>query len=425
MLAGLRPSAAWGADPPAASDPPAEASFRVHIVSDTLFRAFQRDTQEQKDARVLPLYEYLQVDLAGMDDKGFSLHMYGWGRADLNDSRFYHDNPDGELLYGYLQYRPPNYGLNLKLGRQHVFKGVINSSIDGLALESPVTPYFNIALYGGLPVASSDDGYSGDSFWGGRISHHLGTRYEIGLSYKLEDSGGETGEELLGIDYLAALPGGASVSGLSAYNLSKHGWAQHLFEAGFNLSAFHFRPYYQRYSYDEFFNTRDNSAAPFRFLADSNEILTVIGSDVRWQGIGALDLGAKVIHYSYDQRDDDAMYYEGNAAWYLSSLTQVGGQVGRMEGGTPETAYFLARLFFYWDKPLAGAPLGFLTGDVMYVLYDEEIFGKDRSLFLSLGGGFKFWKNRLELKLSGDYGDDPYFDSDLRGLLQIKYNVGK
>ena len=40
------------------------------------------------------------------------------------------------------------------------------------------------------------------------------------------------------------------------------------------------------------------------------------------------------------------------------------------------------------------------------------------------GAGQRFLKDRLELKLSGDYSADPNFDSDVRGMLVMNYRFG-
>ena len=162
-----------------------ESFYQVEFSSETIFRAFERDTDKQDDALVVPAYQYLRLDLGALDDGGLSLHVYGWGRYDFDDSDYFDDNPDGELLYGYLEYNRPEYGLNFTLGRQHVMTGIINNSIDGLGIKSALTPYFKFALYGGSPVGlSSEDGRKGDSFWGGRVAAHQAADYEIGLSYK-------------------------------------------------------------------------------------------------------------------------------------------------------------------------------------------------------------------------------------------------
>ena len=92
-----------------------------------------------------------------------------------------------------------------------------------------------------------------------------------------------------------------------------------------------------------------------------------------------------------------------------------------MDGQTQEIRYLLTRAYFFLDSPFNFIQTGFLTGDVVYVGYDEEIFGKDRSVFLSLGTGFNIYRDALQLKISGDYSDDPYFDSDIRGMLVLLY----
>lgn len=399
-----------------------EALYQVEISSETIFRAFERDTDKQDDALVVPAYQYLRLDLGALDEGGLSLHISGWGRYDFNDSDYFEDNPDGELLYGYLEYNRPDYGLNFTLGRQHIMAGIINNSIDGLGVKSALTPYFKFALYGGSPVGlSSESGRSGDSIWGGRVAGHKAAEYEIGLSYKKKKSDGDDDEEMAGFDLFAELPLNINFFGFSSYNLDTNGWGEHSYEIRFDIFDFNFRPFYQRFRYEDFFNTKDNSANPFRFLADSGEILSSIGSDIIWQRFNQVDLGAKLNLYDYDRRDDKAFYFEGNANWHLNGLTQIGGKLGRMNGDTDEARYLLTRAFFYWNMPSILSRLGFITGDAMYVHYDEEIFGQNYSLWLSLGGGMRFFDDALEVKLSGDWSSDPFFDSDIRGLLKIQY----
>jgi hypothetical protein len=399
-----------------------EAKYQVEFSSETIFRAFERDTDDEDDATVVPAYEYLRLDLGALDEGGLSFHFYGWGRYDFNESDYYDDNPDGELLYGYLEYNRPDYGLNFTLGRQHIMAGIINNSIDGLGIKSALTPYFNFAIYGGSPVGlSSDGGRSGDSIWGGRVAGHKAADYEIGFSYKKKKSDGDDDEEMAGFDLFAQLPLGMNFFGFSSYNLDTDGWGEHSYDVRFDIFDFNFRPFYQRFRYEDFFNTKDNSANPFRFLADTDEILSSVGTDLLWQRFDQLGLGAKLNFYDYDRRDDNAFYLEGNANWNLNGLTQIGGQLGRMDGDTDETRYYLTRAFFYWNEPGFLSRLGFITGDAMYVHYDEEIYSQDYSLWLSLGTGMRFLDDAMEVKLSGDWSDDPFFDSDIRGLLKIQY----
>ncbi|MBW2477611.1 MAG: hypothetical protein JRE63_09855, partial [Deltaproteobacteria bacterium] len=200
----------------------------VSIQSDTLLRVFERDTASEEDAMVVPGYEYLQVDVGALAEPGVSFHLYGWGRADFADNDYFDDQTAGELLYGYAQYTLATNRANLRLGRQYVFDGVANEAIDGLRLSGDLGDYFAVSAYGGQPVGlDSTDGRSGDSIFGGRLAHRLGSLYEVGLSYKTIDNDSDTAEEWLGVDVSAFLPANLSVYGYSRYNQESEGWGEH------------------------------------------------------------------------------------------------------------------------------------------------------------------------------------------------------
>ncbi len=224
----------------------------------------------------------------------------GWGRADAGDGDFFADDTAGEILYGYLQYRHPGSNAALRLGRQYVFEGVADESVDGLRISSDLTPYFAFSAYGGYPAAlDSTQGRSGDSIYGGRLSHHLKSLYDIGLSYKSLDNDSELAEERLGIDFYLGLPGGVNFNGFSVRNLDTEGWAEHSYELRFALAEILFRPFYQQFQYEDYFNTGAKSANPFRFLAGTGEELTVFGAEGTWSATEQWDLGLKVKSYDY------------------------------------------------------------------------------------------------------------------------------
>lgn len=404
-------------------DEDSEAWYRVEVSSETLALAFRRNTNNGDDSLVVPAYEYLRMDFGALDQQGLSFHLYGWGRYDFDDGGIYEDNPDGELIYGYMEYNRSDYNFNLKLGRQHLMTGVINNSIDGIGIQSALTSYLKLTAFGGSPVGlTSEPGRSEDYIYGSRVAGHIGSQYEIGLSYKKKFSNSEKDEEIAGIDLFAALPFNTNLIGSSSYNLDTRGWGAHAYELQFDISDFHFRPFFERYRYQDYFNTKDNSANPFRFLATTDEILTIVGSEVVWRRFSRVDLGSKVNFYDYDKGGDPALYAEGNVNWYVNEQTQIGGQLGRMNGDTDATHYLMTRAFFYWNMPANPVRLGFITGDTMYVLYDENRYGHDSSLWISLGGGWRLLDDALKIKVSGDWSNDPYFESDLRGQIKIEYN---
>ena len=396
------------------------------VSSETIIRTFERDTADKKDALVAPVYEYLQMDIGKKGEAGISFHGYGWGRADLGDGDYYSEDPDGELLYGYLEYAGAWNDLNLRLGRQHIFFGVSSESLDGLSGSTDITPYFTIAAYAGYPVAlNSENGHDGDSLIGGRIEHHWGTFYRIGSSYKRLANDGDRVEETLGLDISLALPGTTSLQGHSTRNLVTDGWAEHFYELHFTLADLQVHPFFQHFQYEDYFSTNIASANPFRYLADTDETLTVFGGDVNWYKSSNWETALTVKHYDYDIRDESSQFFSGQVTWHRGEdLSQMGAEVGYMHGDTAETNYVLARTFVFWDLILENLPPLFISWDLLFVSYDEDINGKDSSLFCSLGLGAKFMNERLSLALTGDYSIDPYFDNDLRGQLVLTYKYG-
>ncbi len=136
-----------------------------------------------------------------------------------------------------------------------------------------------------------------------------------------------------------------------------------------------------------------------------------------------MDLGVKIKGNDYD-RMNGSQYTSGLAIWHGDKLSQTGIEVGYMNGDLDKQKYLLTRLFGYWDAP-SGLGIGFLSGDLLWARYQQPIYGRDNSLFLSLGIGRSFLDKALEVKLSGDYSRDPYFDSDIRGLLAITYRYSQ
>jgi hypothetical protein len=401
--------------------PGVAAAAEFSLASDTLFRYFTSDTTTQGNQKAAPAYEYLRLDVGSATEPGLSFHAYGWGRLDLANDDYFQDDTAGELLYGYLEYTAKEANFNARLGRQYIFEGVANEAVDGLRLRSDLGRFFTASLYGGQPVAlDSEQGRSGDSIYGGRLGHRLSGWYDVGVSYKEIDNDNDLAEKMLGIDVGLYLPHGIGFYGMSKRNLETDGWGEHSYELRFQLAGINFRPYFQQFRYEDQFDTGANGAQPFTYLAGTGEEVKVVGADATWAG-DAWDLGAKVKNYDYDQRDETAQYYAVLANWYAAERCSLGGEAGIMNGDADQDDYLLLRAYAYWDKLPQALPLTFLTGELVWVNYGEEIYNQDTSLFISLGTGRRFLADALEVKLSGDYSSDPYFDHNVRGMLTLSY----
>lgn len=400
-------------------------SAQLQLASDTLLRVFDRESPGSRSDLVVPAYEYLQLDAGSLDERGLSFHLYGWGRADLAGSDYFRKDTAGELLYGYLEYTHAVSNLNLRLGRQHIFEGVANESVDGLRVSSDLGRWIAISLYGGQPVAlDAKNGRSGDAIWGGRLSHHLGSRYDLGVAYQEIRNDSDTAEQRLGFDASLAVTDSIALYGSSVRNLETEGWAEHAYELRWDIAEFQLRPFYRQVQYDDYFNAGVQSANPFRFLQLTAETLTSYGADASWRPSSTWELGLTAKAYDYDQAAGKPAYLSGLLSWHGKDLTQVGGELGFMEGDDVTSNYILSRIYGYLDQViLLGG--GFLSGELMYVNYDRPVFGQDASWFASLALGRSFLSKALTLTLSGDYSQDPYFDNDLRGMLVAKYRFSR
>lgn len=401
--------------------PPAGQAIELRVQSNTLVRVFERDTASGTDQQVLPGYEYLQVDMGSLSEAGLSFHGYGWGRYDFADNDFYENSDAGELLYGYLEYKRDAGNINARLGRQYIFEGVANEAVDGLRLAADLSENVYGSIYVGQPVGlDSTNGRDGDIIYGGRMAVHKMSLGEVGLSYKLIENDSDTAEEMAGVDIALYLPKGINFFGNSSFNLDTNGFAEHSYEFNIPYDNLRFRPYLQMFTYEDYFGTGANAVNPFRVLATSGEEITTYGLDLTWLKSDAWTFGGKLKYYDYDNADAN-QYYAALATWRPSEATEIGGEVGYMNGDLNKNTYLLTRLYATVNQLSDAIWLDFLTGDIVYADYDQDIYNESYSLFASLGTGKDFMDGRMQVKLSGDYSQDPYFDDDLRGILSLTY----
>lgn len=392
----------------------------LHFSSDTIVRGFDRDSEKHKKLKAVPVYEYLQMDYGNLDKPGVSVHANGWGRLNLADN-YNEKDTAGEILHAYLQYTSPARDLLVRAGRQFLFEGVARDSFDGIYAKSHALQSLVLSAYAGSPVTlASSEGRKNDLIAGGGVAYALPKYFEIGASYKYIADNGKRDEENIGTDFTVMLPGSVYLMGHSAFNLISSGWKEHSFELRLPYRQFAFQPFFQHYRYSDFNNSRQNSANPFRFLRGIDNTLTVAGTEFYWYQSERQEYVLRFKNYDYDKRFSSSQLYSMLAVWKWKIQSEVGAEFGRMQGNNAENSYYLGRGYFFWN-----ASPGFLTGDLMYVSYDQAIYKKDSSLFASFGGGRKFVDDSFSAKITFDYSRDPYFDSDYRWMLKLSYLLDK
>lgn len=393
-----------------------------HLESQTIFSAFERENDKGESQQVLPIYEYMQIDYGYLESEGLSLHLHGWLRTDVGDGDYFDEDTDGEILYGYVEYLPPSGGFNLKIGRQHLFSGVVNDSLDGIGVQGMLNPYMTLELFGGVPITLDDEnGRSGDTILGGRSAFFLGKLNDIGLSYKRITDDNETVENRLGLDTSLGFSTLVTVHGISSWNIETQDWSEHTYEAALSLDPFLLKPLYQAYQSEDYFSEDSTGLQPFRYLQETEEKLVVLGADAIWQQNPGFDAGIRRKQYYYERRDEKSQYTALILNFYGHAATQYGLEGGIMEGESSENRYRLGRGYLFWDGPFGAGNSWFMNADMLFVQYDEDIYGKDHSWFMSLGCGKHLLEDTLQVAISGDYSSDPYFDEDARITLVLKY----
>lgn len=392
----------------------------MDLHSETHLRALERNTIQGRDQLVLPLYEYLGIDYEDVEEGGLSLHLYGWGRKDLTASDYFDSDGDGELLYGYLEYARPYGSFHARLGRQRIVAGITNEIVDGLGVAYDLGRYLSFSAFGGLPAAYyEENGSGGDHIFGGRVAHHLGQAYQVGIAYQKIVDDAETVAEIAGVDLTADLSRHVSLSGLSAYNVDTNQWREHRYEGELHLGVLTLAPRYHQFNFEDYFTDSPKAGSLFRFLEDTKETLTLFGGDGEVAIGTRLVLGAKATHYHYDQRNEDALYTAGLVTFGRHSALEAGVEAGQMRGDSDDNRYRLYRGYLYWQVGGTLLREAFVSADAQLVDYETDIYGDSQAQFYQLGVGGRLWPDFLTLKISVSYAQDPYYDEDISAILSL------
>jgi hypothetical protein len=182
LLATLAASSAWGQD--------------LNVYGTTLFQLTKQATPGFRTETYTPATQFLGVDATDLGHAGLSLHVFGWGRADLADQSRVEGKNFGELSYGYVQYRAPEGNLELKAGRFSVNQGVAIEQVDGGSFQADLLNGFTLSAFGGVPVSyrtidrtsQKEYDYQRDNIVGGRLGKRFSRWGEVGVSYVQEGS---------------------------------------------------------------------------------------------------------------------------------------------------------------------------------------------------------------------------------------------
>jgi hypothetical protein len=167
-------------------------SQEISVQGITIAQMWKQETPGFDKATYTPATQYLGIDATKLGTDKLSLHLFGWGHADLGDSSVLGGfKSGGYLSYGYLQYQFDKANAELKAGRFAVNQGTGFEQVDGVSARADLRGGFTLSGFYGLPVlyrtvdslSQADYKFQRDVIFGSRLGWRSTKGLELGLSY--------------------------------------------------------------------------------------------------------------------------------------------------------------------------------------------------------------------------------------------------
>jgi len=421
------------------------AAHAQGTIDGTTILQFRQDTGNGVDKKtVIPATQFLGADFDKLWDGNLSLHLYGWGRQDLaNKSASDDKSADGNLTYGYLQYRLKYANAQAKAGRFFVNEGILSEQVDGLGASTDLPYGFGLSAFGGATVhtdhviGESTDG-KGDAVFGGRLRYRYKGLLEVGVAgvYEtkaptLQNPGlaGTFGDHrLIGGDIYLTPYRMVQVMGHTSYNTETRKVAEHSYAVTVEpLKKLTVSGSFDQHNERDYFYSSVIFSGMVTSLAEQSRSF---GGSASYELTPQLEISADVKEYQRDFADAQRFGGElrGN---FLKNTLRTGASYHYLNAGQD----------FALLPALPGSSASFHEARA-YALHDTKGY------FSSLDVIGYFFKRRVEnrktawetvgslgyhltpsLALSGDlsYGQNAWFNDEVRGVLRLTFNttVGK
>ena len=379
-------------------------------------RTYLQSRETTNSKKLLPLYEYLDLNAEGIGAKELSFNFGGWGRADLKDSQF--DNRvDGNLQYAYLSYNRKTDNSVINLGRFFIFEGVGIGQVDGLYAKTDLWGGFGISAFGGVPAEIDSESRKGEYVYGGRIKQGIPGLYQIGLSYLKEDKIQSNITEEVGGDLWFRPWEKLEIQGKSAYSFSTSGWTEHDYSLVLgSFSLFRLRGGGSWVDYKNYFDSANMSAFKFPSINPNEKVLT-LGGAVDIDFTPHFSIAGEYKNYNYDLAGS-ADYFGGKLIYSKPGWGGAGFSVHRMNGGTDKLKYNQFRVYGYKNFGKADVTL-----DLLHIYYDVAINGVQKAYSVVAAAGYNLTeKARFAADL--EYSHNPDFDKEFRTFIKFIYQFG-
>ncbi len=428
------------------------------LTSTTIAQMWKQDAPGFDKATFTPATQYLGIDVTNLYRDEISLHLFGWGRADLGDASMPNGSKSsGELTYGYVSYRFKEANAEIKAGRFTVNQGVAIEQVDGASFRADLVGGFTVSAFGGRPVlykvrdyvSNKDYDYQRDVIAGFRVGLRVPKFGEFGVSYLVDGtkpakdlpipSATDYTREQVGLDLRIAPVASFDLSGRTVLDVADHTEtaatrankpskiAEHDYAATFRINgSWALTGAYTQRNYYAFFA---GTNLPTLFRQDEKDKFRAFGGSVVYGGGGPVEV---VADYRHTTRDafGDSNRFGATLRWNLEKQKiQTGFSYHRVttdDATLVDPARPAFGLSHHEARAWAMAERGRLFGSVDAIVqrYDDEknpyLNGKPNLFETVASLGVSLSKNA---KLSGDlsYATNPLFKKDVRGLLRLEY----
>jgi hypothetical protein len=384
---------------------------------------------------VAPLFEIIRVSARDIRNPLFDdleVTFSGWGSVDLASVRWdagVDGEVTGDVTTAYVRGALAKGAVQLRLGREYVVAGAGRMlQIDGGDVFVRLPAGFTVSAFGGMPVAqrfsragtlTSWNPAGGDLAWGGRVGWSLalagvaGRGLDLGVSLVSVTDHSDPVRQDVGLDFRIQPISRLVLVGGATWSTS----AERLAEA--NLTAL--IPATRALT----INLDVRKYSPDLFLA-RNSILSVftdtdrtdVGGGVRYQFTRALsaslDYHLLIEPAAVEGQTEQGGEAAGRVEWKGNDAL-AGGELTWLKTG--DTGY--TGLRGYGRKDMGKL---FVAGDLMEVMFKQEVNGFKNSLVGSLSAGYQFTR-AWSLVLAGHAGVTPYFEQYADAMVKLVYNT--
>jgi hypothetical protein len=418
--------------------PGAALSAEISVDATSVVRFEQRDYTGFGTKDYAPATQFLGLDADKLGDGNLSLHLYGWGRADIQDKSYNNNQFDGNLTYGYLQYRFKGANADIRAGRFFVHEGIVNEQIDGASFRTDLPFGFGFSAFGGANVHSAhlynqDTDGKGDGNFGGRLNYRYKGVLELGLSGQYETEAPTLKDpsnplismpvhnhRMIGGDVWFSPYRAIELMGHTSYNTETKGVAEQSY-------LLNIKPLKHLVLTGEYNDHRERDY----FYTGLKFSDTALNHDTRSHSIGGrasytvsknIEIAGDYKHYTRDIGNADRygadlkMSFLDNSVRSGIAYHYLRASQGFAISGTSSASYHEVRCYALYDSKTF-----FTSFDVIDNIFNDKIKGEKSAWEASASVGYHITPN---LAASGDfsYGKNPDFVDETKGLIRLTYN---